>query len=203
MVRLPLPMEPRHFCVSSDGGELFLSGDGMDAVVIVFPYSTEIWQTVLAGRAPGVLALTESPSLLLVANPETNSLTVLDGSQRLVALVEVGEQPSGLLLTPDQQYVLVLNEKSGDLAVVRTYSLRVAKAWHHGRPLPFGSGFYHDPRRRKARQRCRRTLGLGDRRTGPRSQLLLLTLGCDGFHRGFHLFGIAEIVAVQRLQAVV
>ncbi len=127
VVRLPLPMEPRHFCVSSDGGELFLSGDGMDAVVIVFPYSTEIWQTVLAGRAPGVLALTESPSLLLVANPETNSLTVLDASQRLVALVEVGEQPSGLLLTPDQQYVLVLNEKSGDLAVVRTYSLRVPR----------------------------------------------------------------------------
>ena len=82
VVRLPLPMEPRHFCVSSDGGELFLSGDGMDAVVIVFPYSTEIWQTVLAGRAPGVLALTESPSLLLVANPETNSLTVLDAKPK-------------------------------------------------------------------------------------------------------------------------
>ena len=127
VVRLPLPVQPRHFCVSADGGELYISGDGMDAVVIVFPYSTEIWQTVLAGRAPGVLALTDSPNFLLVANPETNSLTVLDGSQKLVALVEVGAQPTQLLLTPDQQYILVLDETSGDIAVVRTFSLRAPR----------------------------------------------------------------------------
>jgi DNA-binding beta-propeller fold protein YncE len=128
VVRLPLPVEPRHFCVSSDGGELFISGAGMDAVVIVFPYSTEVWQTVLAGRAPGEMTLIESPSnYLVVANPETNSLTVLDNSQKLVALVEVGVQPSQMLLTPDGQYILVLNEKSGDLAVVRTFSLRLPR----------------------------------------------------------------------------
>lgn len=127
VVRLPLPVEPQHFCVSADGGELYISGAGMDAVVIVFPYSTEIWQTVLAGRAPGVMALSESPNYLLVANPETNSLTVLDDNQKLVALVQVGEQPSQLIFTPDQQYVLVLNEKSGDMAVIRTYSLRAPR----------------------------------------------------------------------------
>jgi DNA-binding beta-propeller fold protein YncE len=127
VVRLPLPVEPRNFCVSSDGGELFISGPGMDAVVIVFPYSTEIWQTVLAGRAPGAMALTELPSYLLVANPETNSLTVLDDSQKLVAVVQVGEQPTQMIVTPDRQYVLVLNEKSGDMAVIRTYSLRAPR----------------------------------------------------------------------------
>jgi hypothetical protein len=126
VVRLPLPLEPRNFCMSPDGGELFISGPGLDAVVIVFPYSTEIWQTVLAGRAPGAMMLTESPTapFLLVANPETNSLTVLDQSQKLVAVVQVGEQPAQMILTPDQQYVLVLNEKSGDMAVIRTFSLR-------------------------------------------------------------------------------
>jgi DNA-binding beta-propeller fold protein YncE len=124
VVRLPLPVEPRNFCVSPDGGELFISGPGMDAVVIVFPYSTEVWQTVLAGRAPGVMTVSESPSYLVVANPETNSLTVLDDDQKLVAVVEVGQQPSHMLITPDGQYVLVLNEQSGDMAVVRTYSLR-------------------------------------------------------------------------------
>jgi YVTN family beta-propeller protein len=97
----------------------------MDAVVIVFPFTTEIWQTVLAGRAPGAMAVTDSPSFLLVANPETNSVTVLDvDSQKLVALVEVGQRPGQILLTPDQQYALVLNEGSGDMAVIRTYSLR-------------------------------------------------------------------------------
>jgi hypothetical protein len=126
VVRLPLSLEPRNFCVKSDGGQLFVTGDGMDAVVIVFPYSTEIWQTVLAGRAPGAMAVADPSSYLLVANPQTDSLTVLDVSiPRLVALVQVGKQPGQILLTPgDQQYALVLNEGSGDMAVIRTYSLR-------------------------------------------------------------------------------
>ncbi len=78
MVRLPLPFEPRHFAITPDGGQVFLSGDGMDAVAILFPYETEIWQTVLAGHAPGAMAATDTPPFLLVANPDTNSVTVLD-----------------------------------------------------------------------------------------------------------------------------
>lgn len=128
VVRLPLAVEPRTFCVSPDGGQLFITGDGMDAVVIAFPYSTEIWQTVLAGHAPGAMAVTDTPpyQFLLVANPETGSVTVLDlATQKLVALIQVGQRPSRILLTPgDEQYALVLNEGSGDMAVIRTYSLR-------------------------------------------------------------------------------
>lgn len=126
IVRLPLAVEPRTFCVSPDGGQLFITGDGMDAVVIAFPYSTEIWQTVLAGHAPGAMAVTDTPPYLLVANPDTDSLTVLDvATQKLVALIQVGQRPSQILLTPgDEQYALVLNQGSGDLAVIRTYSLR-------------------------------------------------------------------------------
>jgi len=122
VVRLPLPLEPRNFCTSLDGGQLFVTGDGMDAVVIVFPYSTEVDQTILAGRAPGAMAVTDR--YLLVANPDTNNITVLDiDSRGLVAVVQVGEQPGHILITPDQQYAIVLNEKSGDMAVIRIFSL--------------------------------------------------------------------------------
>jgi DNA-binding beta-propeller fold protein YncE len=125
VVRLPLPLEPRHFCFTPDGGQLFISGDGMDAVVIVYPYRTEVAETILAGHAPGVMAITDtSPSYLLVANPETSSITVFDvDSRKLVAVVQVGRQPGSILITPDNQYVLVLNEESGDLAVIRIFSL--------------------------------------------------------------------------------
>ncbi len=125
VVRLPLPIEPRHFCFNSDGGQLFVSGDGMDAIAIVFPYTTEVDQTILAGHAPGVMAVTSNaPSFLLVANPESNGITVLDvDTRRLVAVVQVGQEPSHIVLTPDQQYALVLNQKSGDVAVIRILSL--------------------------------------------------------------------------------
>jgi DNA-binding beta-propeller fold protein YncE len=125
VVRLPLPLEPRHFCFTPDGGQLFISGDGMDAVVIVYPYQTEVEETILAGHAPGVMAITDtSPSYLLVANPETSGMMVFDvDTRKLVAAIQVGRQPGSILVTPDNQYVLVLNEGSGDLAVIRIFSL--------------------------------------------------------------------------------
>jgi DNA-binding beta-propeller fold protein YncE len=129
VVRLPLPLAPRHFCATSDGGQLFVTGDGMDAVVVVFPYLTEVYQTILAGRAPGAMAATDEASglsFLMVANRETSGITVLDfNNYTLVAIVAVGQGPGQILLTPapERQYVLVLNEISGDLAVIRTSSL--------------------------------------------------------------------------------
>jgi YVTN family beta-propeller protein len=131
VVRLPLPLAPRHFCVTPDGGQLFVTGDGMDAVVIVFPYSTEIDQTVLAGHAPGAMAVTEtSEPYLLVANPESGSVTALDVDTRmLVAVVQVGQTPGAILLTPDRQYALAIDEQSGDLAVIRLSTF--SEPWVH------------------------------------------------------------------------
>ena len=124
VVRLPLPLEPRRFCFNSDGGQLFVSGDGIDAVVIVYPYNTEVAETMLAGHAPDAMAV--MPDYLLVTNPQSNSITVLEYDNRgkkLVAAVQVGQEPRHILITPDRQYALVLNRKSGDMAVIRTYSL--------------------------------------------------------------------------------
>ncbi len=135
VVRLPLPLEPREFCFKSDGGQLFVSGDGMDAVVIVYPYRTEVAETMLAGRAPGGMAVATVPQseYLMVANPETDTITVLDfdnPGKKLVAVVKVGQRPRRIVVTPDtrgdgNQYALVLNEGSGDLAVVRIMALAV------------------------------------------------------------------------------
>lgn len=142
IVRLPLPMEPRHFCYNSDNGQLFVTGDGMDAVAIIYPYQTDVAETVLAGHAPSGMAVTDS--YLLVANPQTNSVTVLDIDTdfKLVAVVRVGNAPQEIVVTPDQQYALVLNQGSGDLAVIRIAAL-AARRYKSG-PLftmiPVGAG---------------------------------------------------------------
>jgi YVTN family beta-propeller protein len=147
VVRLPLAIEPRHYCVSPDGGQVFLSGDGMDAVAILFPYDTEIWQTVLAGHAPGAMAVvadmrTNPPSLLylLVANPDADRVTVLNpNTQTLAAIVQVGHDPSQILVTPDQKWALVVNSASGDLAVIRLQSLNASQServlHYHNAPI--------------------------------------------------------------------
>ena len=135
LVRLPIPIEPRHFCFSADEGQIFVSGPGRDAVVIVYPYQTEIGETILAGRAPASMAVVGSngANYLLVTNPETNTVTALDvDTRRLAAVVNVGREPRHILVTPDSQYALVLNEGSGDLAVIRIASLTA----HRYKPTP-------------------------------------------------------------------
>jgi hypothetical protein len=49
VVRLPLPVEPVNCCFNADGGQMFVTGPGMDAVAIVYPYQTEVGETILAG----------------------------------------------------------------------------------------------------------------------------------------------------------
>jgi DNA-binding beta-propeller fold protein YncE len=123
VVRLPLPLQPSNFCFLPDGGQLFVTGPGMDGVVIVLPFSTEVGETILAGRAPGRMATwTAAPySYLFVSNPETADVTVIDvDTRKLVVVLHTGGEPTQILFTPDNRYALVLNNRSGDMAVVRT-----------------------------------------------------------------------------------
>jgi DNA-binding beta-propeller fold protein YncE len=120
VVRLPISVAPRNFCFDSEGGQLYVTGDGMDAVVTVYPYRTEVAETRLAGRAPGCMVVTETnPSYLMLANPETDGVTVLDVfSGKLTAVIGVGRGPCAIVITPDREYALVLNRLSGDMAVI-------------------------------------------------------------------------------------
>ncbi len=127
---LPLAVYPRHFCLNRDRGQLFVSGPGMDAVAIVSPFQTEVGETILAGSAPGVMAATMSgPQYLFVSNPDSGDVTILDiDTRKVLAQVPVGQRPGAILLTPDNEYALILNEQSGDMAVIRLLMIRQANA---------------------------------------------------------------------------
>jgi YVTN family beta-propeller protein len=144
VVNLPLAVRPDHLCFNSDGGQVFVTGEGMDAVVVVYPYYTpQIGQTVLAGRSPGAMAASASPGYLFVANPQSADVSILDiETSKVLAVTPVGTQPSCIAITPDDQYALVLNQASGDMAVIRIKSVTGAAHWKKG-PLfmliPVGS----------------------------------------------------------------
>lgn len=138
VVRLPVPIAPRNFCPDNTGGQLYVTGDGMDAVVVIYPYETEVGQTILAGHAPGAMAVTQGDSpLLLVANPENDRITALDATntgKSLVTVVDVGQEPHRIVITPDNEYALALNRRSGDLSVIRRISLSNGRPFR--RPTP-------------------------------------------------------------------
>lgn len=119
ITHLPLSVKPENLCFNSDGGQLFVTGEGMDAVVVVYPFRTpEVAETVLAGHAPGAMAA--SNNFLFVASPESGDVSIINiPSRKVVAVVQVGSDPGFVAVTPDDQYALVLNRQSGDVAVIR------------------------------------------------------------------------------------
>jgi YVTN family beta-propeller protein len=126
VVELPLAMRPDNLCFGVQGGQLFVSGAGMDAVAIVFPYNTLVDQTLLAGRDPGVMVCSENPSYLFVASASGSDLTVVNvDTRKVIGVVEVGGKPAYLAITPDNQYALALNETTGGMAVIRIPAIRI------------------------------------------------------------------------------
>jgi DNA-binding beta-propeller fold protein YncE len=125
VVHLPIAVRPDHLSFNqstdpnnTDGGQLFVTGEGMDGVVIVYPYhSPEVGSTVLAGLAPGAMAA--SRKFLFVASPQSGDVSILNiGTQKMIGVLPVGNDPGFIVITPDDQYALILNRKSGDVAVL-------------------------------------------------------------------------------------
>jgi hypothetical protein len=123
---LPLALAPQNLCFSADQGQLFISGSGMDAIAIVFPYGTlEVEQTVLVGRDPGVMGCSANPKYLFVASNRGSDVSILSvDNRRVIGVVEVGQKPAFITVTPDSQYALVLDQDSGDLAVIHITAIR-------------------------------------------------------------------------------
>ena len=140
IVNLPLAVRPDHLCFNADGGQLFVTGEGMDAVVIVYPYYTpEVGETVLAGHTPGAMAASAGPDdgYLFVTNDSSGDVTILDiRTRKVVAVTPVGAGPGYVTITPDDQYALVLNQVSGDMAVIRianiTRTVNEQRRWKKG-----------------------------------------------------------------------
>lgn len=121
IVHLPLAVQPENLCFKADGGQLFVTGSGLDAVVVVYPYHTpQVAETVLAGREPGAMAASAMPPYLFVSNPKSGDVSILNiTTRKMIATVRVGTEPSYIVVTPDDQFALVLNKASGDMAVLR------------------------------------------------------------------------------------
>ena len=67
------------------------------------------------------MAVCAQPEYLLWRAPKSGDVTVIEiGTRRVLAVLTVGQEPGFITMTPDSQYyALVLNHRSGDLAVIR------------------------------------------------------------------------------------
>ena len=124
VAHLPVAVAPENFCFkAANDGELYVTGAGLDALVVIYPYQSEVYETRLVGRSPGAMAVSSSPEYLFVANTESETVTVMNVETGKMVAVAVGAEPRHIAVTPDDQYALTLNRRSGDMAVIRIPAL--------------------------------------------------------------------------------
>jgi len=118
VAHLPIAVRPENLAFNRDGGQLFVTGPGGDSVVIVYPYNIpEVAETILVGHAPAMM--TASNALLFITSPASGDVSVLNiGSHKVIAVLPVGTDPGQVLITPDDQFALVLNRESGNVSVL-------------------------------------------------------------------------------------
>ena len=77
-------------------------------------------RSTLIGRHPSRGVVSLDNSRLYVTNFGSDSVAVYDIDMgRRIATMPVGSRPDGLALTPDQNYLLVLDTQAGDVTVIQ------------------------------------------------------------------------------------
>ncbi|MBV9405308.1 MAG: hypothetical protein JO211_08180, partial [Acidobacteriaceae bacterium] len=71
----------------------------------------------------------QQPAFLFVGSNSGSDVCILNiDTRKVIGLVDVGQRPTYITTTPDSQYVLVLDDQAGTLAVIRIPAIRVDPA---------------------------------------------------------------------------
>jgi len=111
---------PVSLALKPDGGEIVAFNFDAGSISIVETTPNEVLGSYLVGAKPtrGVFSLDNSR--LYISNFESNNIAVYDiDLGKVVAFLPVGTRPDALALTQSQQYLLVVDTGSSDLAVIQ------------------------------------------------------------------------------------
>ena len=117
---------PVSLTLKPDGGELMVCNFDSDSISIIETGNDEVGSSLEIGQHPSRGVVTLDNSRLYVTNFGSNSVAVydIDLGRRIADRSTVGSRPDGLALTPDQNYLLVLDTQSGDVTVIQKRKAR-------------------------------------------------------------------------------
>ena len=117
---------PVSLALKPDGGELMVCNFDSDSISIIETGNDEVGNSLEIGQHPSRGVVTLDNSRLYVTNFGSNSVAVydIDIGRRIGPPLAVGSRPDGLALTPDQNYILVLDTQSGDVTVIQKRKAR-------------------------------------------------------------------------------
>jgi DNA-binding beta-propeller fold protein YncE len=126
LANLELAGRPSEMLLKPDGGELYVLSPEAHVLQVINTWTHEVGDTLLLGDAPASAILTEDASEMYVADRSSSHVFHVDIMNRKVLrpIINVGASPGALRFDfsgPNDKptMLLVANEASGDLAVVR------------------------------------------------------------------------------------
>ena len=113
---------PVHLALKPDGGEVFVSNSAGDSISEVSTPTDEVLGAYLMGDDPVRGLVSSDNSLLYVANFRSQYVTAysIDEGKRLYPSIHVGEGPVAFAFSSSGQLMFVVDNRSADIAVVRT-----------------------------------------------------------------------------------
>jgi YVTN family beta-propeller protein len=114
---------PVHLALKPDGGELFVSNSLGDSISEIYANTDEVAGATMIGDNPVRGLVSSDNSLLYVANFRSQYVTVysIDDGKRLgPPFLHVGDGPVALAFSNSGYLLLVVDNRSSDVAVVRT-----------------------------------------------------------------------------------
>jgi Uncharacterized conserved protein len=127
LANLELAGKPTQMLLKPDGGELYVISPEAHGLQIVNTWTHELADYMMLGSAPTTAILKEDFSEMYVADREASRVMAIDiFNRRIIGRpIDVGASPSAMRFDPTEPgasptMLLVVNESSGDLAVIRT-----------------------------------------------------------------------------------
>ena len=124
LANLELAGRPSQMLLKPDGGELYVLSPEAHVLQAINTSTHEVGDTMLLGDAPSSAVLTEDASEMYVADRSSGHVLPVDIVNRRVGEpINVGASPNAMRFDssdPRPPMLLVANQSSGDLAVLRT-----------------------------------------------------------------------------------
>lgn len=120
-VNLSLGGSPSDLILKPDGGELYVPCPETHGMVVVDTSTNEVGDYLLLGLRPTTGTFSILPGILYISDSEASHIVPIAIDVRQVAApISVGQGPGASLITPGDDMLLVVDQVSDDLAVVRS-----------------------------------------------------------------------------------
>jgi YVTN family beta-propeller protein len=147
---VPVGKRPRGMKLSPDGAQLYVAVSGLakcpptvpdeecaklerdlkaDGVAVVDTKTLKLTTLLKAGSDPEQFDITADGKLMIVANEDIASATVLQlPGGEIKKKIQVGREPEGVRVSPDGKWVLVTNESDNSISMIDLNTLNVQRA---------------------------------------------------------------------------